>query len=578
MSSASRALLLVFLAAANAAAAGPLPKAVRFNRDIRPLFSDRCYKCHGPDSTQRKANLRLDTKAGLFAKRGDVTAVVPGKTDASELLRRITSGDKDVKMPPPTSGRKLSKAEIALFRRWIAQGAHWEPHWALIPPTKPKVPSVRNGKRVLNPIDNFVIVRLEREGLSLSPEAKRTTLIRRVTLDLTGLPPTLKEVDDFLADNSPNAYEKVVDRLLKSRRYGEKMAVHWLDAARYADTSGYQNDGPRSMYRWRDWVIYAFVFNKPYNEFVLEQLAGDMLPHPTLDQKIATAFNRNHRGNAEGGIIPEEFQVEYVVDRVDTAFTVFQGLTIGCARCHDHKFDPISQKDFYRSFAFFNNIPENGRAIKEGNSPPYIKAPTRSQQRILAGFDRQLAAAKIRFRELQPDVARGATRVGEGVHRESNRLDDRCGSRRELSVGRECREPCETGQREAETGRDPIHVRTIRSRGCVGWIKFRRRRERRRLRLLRQVLARRLDIPHRQTRRNLRLADDRRRPGGRLRAGPQERQIAVQPRQTLARRFHPRRNEASHRARISGPTSSPPTTAAGLRKDVASTSTGNRRN
>jgi len=396
-------LLAVCFAVSNAVAADPLPKTVRFNRDIRPLLSDRCYKCHGPDSTQRKADLRLDTKAGLFAKRGDVTPVVPLKTAASELLRRITSPDPDVKMPPPTSGRKLSKAEIALIRKWVAQGANWEPHWAFIPPKKPRVPDVRNRERVVNPIDAFVLAKLERNGLSLSPEAKKTTLLRRVTLDLTGLPPTLKEIDHFLADKSPNAYEKVVDRLLKSRRYGEKMAVHWLDAARFADTSGYQNDGPRSMYRWRDWVIYSFVFNKPYNEFVLEQLAGDMLPKATLDQKIATAFNRNHRGNAEGGIIPEEYQVEYVVDRVESTFTVFQGLTMGCARCHDHKFDPISQKDFYRSFAFFNNIPENGRAIKEGNSPPYIKAPTRTQQKILAGLDRQVAAAEKRFRDLQPE-------------------------------------------------------------------------------------------------------------------------------------------------------------------------------
>jgi len=382
-----------------------LPENPTFNRHIRPILSDSCYKCHGPDSTQRKTDLRFDTKAGLFEKRGDHSIIVPGKPGKSELYRRIASKDPFVHMPPPDSGRTISPRQVALIKRWIKQGAKWEPHWAFIPPKRPPVPELSDGSRVVNPIDAFILDRLKQEGLQPSPEAKKTTLIRRLTLDLTGLPPTPDEVDAFLADDSPNAYEKLVDRLLKSPRFGEKMAVHWLDAARYADTSGYQNDGPRYMWRWRDWVVNAFNANKPYDEFVVEQLAGDMLPNPTLQQQIATAFNRNHRGNAEGGVVPEEFQVEYVVDRVETTFTVVQGLTMGCARCHEHKFDPLSQKDFYRVFAYFNNIPEYGRAIKEGNSPPYIKAPTKDQQKQLRQLSRQLATAKKRFRTLQPKIA-----------------------------------------------------------------------------------------------------------------------------------------------------------------------------
>ena len=395
-------------------AAEPLPKTVRFNRDIRPILSDACYKCHGPDSTTRKADLRLDTKAALFNKRGDVTLIVPKQPAKSELFRRISTSDADVHMPPKDSGRVITKRQTAMIRKWIEQGGGWEPHWAFIPPSRPAVPKVRSRKRLKNAIDAFVVARLERLGRNLSAEASKETLIRRVTLDLTGLPPTLQEIDDFLNDKSANAYEKVVDRLLKSPRFGEKMAVDWLDAARFADTSGYQNDGPRSMWRYRDWVIEAFNSNKPYDKFVVEQLAGDMIadkaisrltPDARMKLRIATAFNRNHRGNAEGGVVPEEFQVEYVVDRVETTYTIFQGLTMGCARCHDHKFDPLSQKDFYRSFAYFNNIPEYGRAIKEGNSPPFIKAPTNEQRAKLAGLDRQLDAAKRRFAKLKPKIA-----------------------------------------------------------------------------------------------------------------------------------------------------------------------------
>jgi hypothetical protein len=277
-------------------------------------------------------------------------------------------------------------------------------HWAFLPPVPAPLPQVQQKDWPRNGIDYFILGRLEKEKLHPSPPAERTSLIRRVSLDLTGLPPSPGEVDEFLADASANAYEKVVDRLLASPRFGERMAIRWLEAARYADTSGYQSDGERYMWRWRDWVIDAFNRNMPFDQFTIEQIAGDLLPNATLDQKIATGFNRNHRGNGEGGIIPEEYAVEYVVDRVDTTSTVWLGLTIGCARCHDHKFDPIAQKEFYQLFAFFNNIPERGRAVKLGNSPPMIKAPTPQQQNELVAADEHLAAAEKAFQKLDSEI------------------------------------------------------------------------------------------------------------------------------------------------------------------------------
>jgi hypothetical protein len=346
-------------------------------------------------------NLRFDTEEGAKADLGGRRAIVPGDLNRSEMYRRITATDESIRMPPLHSGRKLTDHQIDLIRQWIEQGAQWEKHWSLVPPRKPEIPKPYKSTRVYDAIDHFVLERLETEGLGLSPEADRETLIRRVTLDLTGLPPTLEEVDAFLGDRSADAYEKVVDRLLASPRYGERMAARWLDGARYADTNGYQSDGERFMWRWRDWVIEAFNRNMPFDRFTVEQIAGDMLPSPTLDQRIATGFNRNHRGNAEGGIIPEEYAVEYVVDRVDTTFTVWLGLTVGCARCHDHKYDPISQKEFYRLFAYFNNVPERGKAIKYGNSPPMIKAPTPEQQERLRGIEQKLAAVEKKYAVLE---------------------------------------------------------------------------------------------------------------------------------------------------------------------------------
>jgi mono/diheme cytochrome c family protein len=402
------ALTAVGLAAFGAlAAAAAAPKAVEFNRDIRPILSDNCFQCHGPDQARRKANLRLDVEANAKGDLDGVHPITPGKLDESEVYRRITSADSDEHMPPPASGKKLSPAQIELITRWIREGATWQKHWSFIPPERPALPPVSAAGWVRNPIDAFVLARLETVGLAPSGEADKTTLLRRVTLDLTGLPPTPSEVDAFLADAAPGAYERVVDRLLRSPRYGERMAARWLDAARYADTNGYQTDGVRYMWRWRDWVIEAFNRNMPFDRFTIEQIAGDLLPDATLDERIATGFNRNHRGNAEGGIIPEEYAVEYVVDRVDTTATVWLGLTLACARCHDHKFDPFTQREFYQVFAFFNNVPEKGRAIKVGNSPPMIKAPTRQQQERLQTLEHKLALAQGEFAALTDEIVSG---------------------------------------------------------------------------------------------------------------------------------------------------------------------------
>lgn len=386
--------------------AAPFPELIDFNRDIRPIFADVCYACHGPDKNKRKAELRLDLEDGVFRERKGVRPVVAKALGESELYVRIISDDSDEVMPPPESQRKLSPRQISLIKKWIEQGAKWQGHWAFVPPKKPAFPKIKNNKWPRNGIDHFVLAWLERAGKQPSPEAKRATLLRRVSLDLTGLPPTPAEVSAFIQDKTPGAYGKAVDRLLASSRYGERMAFRWLDAARYSDTSGYQTDGPRTMWRWRDWVIEAFNRNMPYDQFTIEQLAGDLLPSPTLDQRIATGFNRNHRGNAEGGSIPEEFQVEYVVDRVDTTATIWMGLTLGCARCHEHKYDPFSQKEFYQLYAFFNNIPEHGRALKYANSPPFLKTPTRKQQAELAKLDQQLAAATKVFKAMQPEIGR----------------------------------------------------------------------------------------------------------------------------------------------------------------------------
>jgi len=385
------------LALAVCLTAAAAERTVEFNRDVRPILSDRCFLCHGPDAKNKNIPLRLDVEAE--AKKRVIT---PGKPEQSLLIQRVTAEKTAMKMPPIHTGLKLSETEVETLRLWIAQGARWQKHWSLIPPSRPVSPDVRSRGWVRNPIDRFVLARLEREGLKPSPEASKETLLRRVSLDLTGIPPTVAEIDAFLADGSAGAYETAVDRLLGSPRYGERMAIRWLDAARYADTNGYQFDGERVMWRWRDWVIEAFNRNLPFNQFTVEQIAGDLVPNATLDQKIATGFNRNHRGNTEDGIVPEEYAVEYVVDRLETTSTVFLGLTLGCTRCHNHKYDPFTQKEFYQLFAYFNNVPEFGRAMKYGNSPPLIPAPTKEQQQELASIE-----AKIREQEQRLDRDRG---------------------------------------------------------------------------------------------------------------------------------------------------------------------------
>jgi len=359
-------LLLLFPAAAF---------AVDFDRDIRPILSDNCYACHGPDEKKRMANLRFDVPDG-----GAYKVIVAGDSNNSRLFQRVSAADKAKRMPPPYATTTLTSQQIDLLKQWINQGAKWEVHWAFVSPKRVEPPAPKDAAWARNPIDNFILSRLEKEGLKPSPEADKATLLRRVTYDLSGLPPTLEELDSFLADNSQDAYEKRVDALLRSPRYGERMAAAWLDLARYADTHGYHIDSHREMWHWRDWLIGAFNRNMPYDEFTIEQLAGDLLPNATVEQRIASGFNRNHMINFEGGAIPEEYQVEYVVDRVETTSITWLGLTMGCARCHDHKYDPITQKEFYRFFAFFNNVSEKGLDGRIGNAEPYLQLPSAEQK------------------------------------------------------------------------------------------------------------------------------------------------------------------------------------------------------
>ncbi|MEI8020580.1 MAG: DUF1549 domain-containing protein, partial [Schlesneria sp.] len=364
---------------------------VEFNRDVRPILSDYCYSCHGPDEKSRQASLRLDVAdAPRLALPSGKTAIVAGNVADSELVRRILTADPNERMPPVDSSKHLTSVQIDLLKRWVAQGAEYQKHWSFDAPKRPRLENVRD-ELALGQIDSFIHHRLQTEGLKPSPPADKERLIRRITLDLTGTPPTLEEIDAFLADDSADAFEKVVDRLLASPRYGERMALDWLDAARYADTHGFNNDTTRYMWRWRDWTIDAFNAGMPFNQFVTEQLAGDLLPNPTLEQRIATGFNRNHVINSEGGIIPEEYRVEYVADRVHTTATIFLGLSMGCARCHDHKFDPITQREYYQFFAFFNQLNEQGEAGRVGNAEPTIKAPTRSQAERQAKLSQELA-------------------------------------------------------------------------------------------------------------------------------------------------------------------------------------------
>ena len=322
---------------------------VDFARDVLPILSDHCFACHGPDANARKADLRLDAKDDALRKESPV--IVPGKSGDSELVRRVTVDDESELMPPPKFKKPLTAKQVETLKQWVDQGAKWGRHWAFEPPRRPENPSTKSQIPIKNPIDAFVFARLEREGLKPSSEADKATLIRRVTLDLTGLPPTPEEVDAFVKDTSPDVYEKVVDRLLASPRYGERMAWEWLDAARYADSNGYQGDNERTMWQWRAWAVKALNADVPFDRLTVEQLAGDLLPDATRDQKLATGFLRNHMINGEGGRIPEENRIEYVFDMTETVGTVWLGLTLNCCRCHDHKYDPVAQKEYYALFA-----------------------------------------------------------------------------------------------------------------------------------------------------------------------------------------------------------------------------------
>ncbi|MEM1327642.1 MAG: PSD1 and planctomycete cytochrome C domain-containing protein [Bacteroidota bacterium] len=354
-----------------------LPEVIDYNFHVKPILSDRCFNCHGPDENTREAGLRFDTKEGIFAALGkaeDRHAVIPHDVENSTLVQRIYSEDPEDMMPTPESNLSLTDHEKEIFKKWIAQGAKWKQHWSFLPIDSPELPTVNDENWVSNEIDYFVLSKLQQNGLTPSERADKAALLRRVSFDLTGLPPSIKELEDFENDTSPQAYKKVVDRLLNSDAYAEKMTNHWLDLARYADTHGYQDDLERIMWPWRDWVIHAYKENMPYDEFVTWQLAGDLLPNATKEQLIATAFNRNHKITQEGGVIPEEYRVEYVADRTQTFGTAFLGLSFECAKCHDHKYDPISQKDFFSMYAFFNNVPEKGLIEQYGAIPePYIE-------------------------------------------------------------------------------------------------------------------------------------------------------------------------------------------------------------
>lgn len=418
------AIAVLVSAASTRAADAP----VSFNRDIRPILSDNCFYCHGFDPKNRKADLRLDTPDGAAAEHDGARAIVPGDLAKSELWQRINSTDKDEVMPPPKAHKSVTAEQKEMLKRWIEQGARYQSHWSFIPVAAVEPPPVQQSGWPRNEIDRFILARLEREGLQPSTEAARATLIRRVTLDLTGLPPTPQEVTAFLTDNSPQAYEHVVDRLLQSPRYGERMTVDWLDAARYADTHGFNNDSARSMWRWRDWVIDAFNANLPYDRFITEQLAGDLLPQATLDQRIATGFCRNHVINSEGGIIQEEYRVEYVADRVRTMSTAWLGLTMECVRCHDHKFDPLTQKDYYSLFSLFNNVPEHGEDGRIANAVPLLRAPTGEQQREIAAQEKTLRDIDARLAALRAgwkETSAGSLETTAGVS-ETAKLRVKC--------------------------------------------------------------------------------------------------------------------------------------------------------
>ncbi len=352
---------------------------ISYNFQVRPIFSDKCFKCHGPDANAREAGLRLDIAEEAYKALKEhprAHALVPGQLDASEVFLRVSTTDTSIMMPPASSNlAALTPNEITIIKKWIQQGARYEPHWAFIAPVKPALPKLKNNGWAKNEIDHFILQRLQKEGLSPNEEADKERLLKRVALDLTGLLPSPEQQDRFLNDKTPGAYEKIVDELMSQPSYGERMALPWLDLARYADSHGYQDDNYRSQWPWRDWTISAFNRNMPYNQFVTWQLAGDLLPEATKEQLLATGFNRNHKITEEGGVINEEYRVEYVSDRTTTLGRAFMGVTIECAKCHDHKFDPIRQEEYFQMYAFFNNIKEVGLEATVGGPETFAKNP-----------------------------------------------------------------------------------------------------------------------------------------------------------------------------------------------------------
>ena len=368
----------------------PAKGTLDFNRDIRPILSENCFYCHGQDANKREAGLRLDVREeAILAGVIDLK-----KPESSSLLARIHETDPDTMMPPPKSNRKLTDSQKKLLLRWIQEGAAYTPHWAFAPPVRPNPPENRFSQWARNPIDQFVLAKLEREGLAPSPEADRRTLIKRLYSDLIGLPPKPQEVESFVQDTDPQAYEKLVDRLLENSHYGERMALPWLDAARYADSNGFQQDGDTWQWMWRDWVVKALNENLPFDQFTIWQLAGDLLPNATLDQKIASGFNRNHLLNGEGGAIAEEQRFVILFDRMDTTATTFLGLTMSCAQCHDHKYDPITQRDYYSLMDAFNRVPESGVPQRFSTrirvAKPFVEVPTEETKAKLLDFDSQI--------------------------------------------------------------------------------------------------------------------------------------------------------------------------------------------
>ena len=375
-------------------------KEIDFDRQIKPILSENCFHCHGPDEAQRQADLRLDTREGAFSDLGGYSAFTPNNIEDSEAFSRIVSNDPDLIMPPPDSNLSLTKTEKDLLKAWIKQGAKWADHWAFVAPKETKVPN-SDSSWIRNEIDAFILAKATKQNLTPRPEADRAALIRRVSLDLTGIPPTPKQVSQFLADRSDNAYEKVVDRLLESPRYGERMAWEWMNAARYADTDGFQGDPTRTMWPWRDWLVNSLNKNMPFDQFTIEMLAGDLLTNPTEEQILATGFNRNHMFNGEGGRIPEETRVENVFDRCETTGTIWLGLTMTCCRCHDHKYDPISQKEYFELYAFFDNTSEDGRSGR-GKTAPVINYLSPEKRKRKSEIEIELAALKSKI--AAPDV------------------------------------------------------------------------------------------------------------------------------------------------------------------------------